>query len=291
MSHSETNGSEISSHQKLANSDLEAQQHHPEVATDEASDKYKHALAVNPAKEPLYKFSLNLAPEEREGSIYAAEFFGTFTFLLSAYLVASVANLGADGFDPSRVYNISFGFGISLLVVAATTSKFSGGHLNPAVAFGLFLNGDISLVRFLLESVVQVIAGMCAAGVASALYPGAVSFSNAKDASVSVSRALFLEAFGVALLVFTVLFTAIEDSPFGGLAYIPIGFSLFLGHLICVPTTGAGLNPARSFGPAVAARSFPGYHWIYWIGPIIGSIVAVAAYKIVKITNNKHKLA
>lgn len=100
-----------------------------------------------------------------------------------------------------------------------------------------------------------------------------------------------MEAFGVALLVFTVLFTAIEDSPFGGLAYIPIGFSLFLGHLICVPTTGAGLNPARSFGPAIAARSFPGYYWIYWIGPIIGSIVAVAAYKIVKITTNKQKLA
>lgn len=253
----------------------------------EAQGIEEEALAVNPAREPLYKFTIFFTEDEKRVSIYGAEFFGTYVFLLSAYLVASVANLQAiaaeDGFYAPRVYNISFGFGISLLVVAACTSNFSGGHLNPAVVWGLFLNGNISMFRFLLESVVQVIAGMAAAGTASAMYPGPVTFANAKDASVSVSRGLFLEAFGVALLVFTVLFTAIEVSPFGGMAYLPIGLSLFLGHMICVPTTGAGLNPARSFGPAIAARDFPGYHWIYWLGPVIGGAVAVVAYKMIKL--------
>lgn len=250
----------------------------------EAQRIEEEAVAVNPAREPLYKFTIFFTEDEKRASIYGAEFFGTYVFLLSAYLVASVANQQGveDGFYAPRVYNIAFGFGISLLVVAACTSNFSGGHLNPAVVWGLFLNGNISMLRFLLESAVQVIAGMAAAGTASALYPGPVTFANAKDASVSVSRALFLEAFGVALLEFTVLFTAIETSPFGGLAYLPIGLSLFLGHMICVPTTGAGLNPARSFGPAIAARSFPGYHWIYWLGPLIGSAVAVLAYKTIK---------
>lgn len=251
----------------------------------EAQNTDREALAVNPAAEPLYKFTIGLTQDEKRYSIYGAEFFGTFVFLLSAYLIASVANLQKveDGFYAPRVYNISFGFGISLLVVAACTSNFSGGHLNPAVVLGLFLNGNISLFRFLIEGVVQVIAGMAAAGVASAMYPGPITFANAKDSSVSVSRGLFLEAFGVAILVFTVLFTAIEVSPFGGMAYLPIGLALFLGHMICVPTTGAGLNPARSFGPAVAAKSFPGYHWIYWVGPAIGAGVAVLAYKLIKL--------
>lgn len=61
-----------------------------------------------------------------------------------------------------------------------------------------------------------------------------------------------------------------------------IGISLMLGHLVCVYYTGAGLNPARSFGPCVAARSFPNYHYVYWLGPILGSVMAALIWYLFK---------
>lgn len=64
---------------------------------------------------------------------------------------------------------------------------------------------------------------------------------------------------------------------------IGIGLALFITQLVGGPFTGASLNPSRSFGAAVAAHHFPGYHWIYWLGPFLGSLLAVAFYKIVKV--------
>lgn len=64
---------------------------------------------------------------------------------------------------------------------------------------------------------------------------------------------------------------------------VGIGLALFIAQLIGRPFTGASLNPARSFGAAVAAHHFPGYHWIYWLGPALGSLLAVGFYKVVKI--------
>jgi aquaporin related protein len=64
---------------------------------------------------------------------------------------------------------------------------------------------------------------------------------------------------------------------------VGIGLALFIAQLVGGPFTGASLNPARSFGAAVAAHHFPGYHWIYWLGPFLGSLLAVGSYKVVRI--------
>ena len=91
-----------------------------------------------------------------------------------------------------------------------------------------------------------------------------------------------MEAFGTCILCLTVLMMAVENQEllYGSIRH---WYFIVLGHLICVYYTGAGLNPARSFGPCVAARSFPVYHWIYWVGPILGSVIAFAIWKIFKI--------
>lgn len=75
---------------------------------------------------------------------------------------------------------------------------------------------------------------------------------------------------------------AVEKHRATYIAPLAIGLALFIGHLICVYYTGAGLNPARSFGPAVASRSFPNYHWIYWIGPILGSFISFGVWQLLK---------
>jgi hypothetical protein len=67
--------------------------------------------------------------------------------------------------------------------------------------------------------------------------------------------------------------------------------TLFVTQLVGLPFTGASLNPARSFGTAVAAHHFPGYHWIYWLGPALGSLLAVGFYKVVKVLEVETALA
>lgn len=116
--------------------------------------------------------------------------------------------------------------------------------------------------------------------------PGPVLFANALGDGVSRSRGVFIEAFGTCILCVTVLMTCAEQSFLSAWAPAAIGISLFIGHLICVYTTGAGLNPARSLGAAVAAvpdTAFPTYFWIYWIGPILGAILAWGIWKFWKI--------
>jgi hypothetical protein len=72
---------------------------------------------------------------------------------------------------------------------------------------------------------------------------------------------------------------------------VGIGLTLFVTQLVGGPFTGASLNPARSFCTAVAAHHFPGYHWIYWLGPALGSLLAVGFYKVVKVLEIETALA
>ena len=92
-----------------------------------------------------------------------------------------------------------------------------------------------------------------------------------------------IEMFLTFELVFTICMLAAEKHKGTFLAPIGIGLALFVAELGGVFFTGGSLNPARSFGPCVALSSFPGYHWIYWLGPALGAILAVGLYRIVKL--------
>ncbi|KAF3935181.1 Aquaporin-4 [Dactylellina cionopaga] len=89
--------------------------------------------------------------------------------------------------------------------------------------------------------------------------------------------------FLTAELVFTIFMLANEKNKATFLAPVGIGLALFVSELAGVFYTGGSLNPARTFGPAVVLHTFDGYHWIYWIGPFLGSILATAFYKFIKI--------
>jgi aquaporin related protein len=77
---------------------------------------------------------------------------------------------------------------------------------------------------------------------------------------------------------------AAEKSKDTFIAPIGIGLALFIIEIAGVNYTGASVNPARSFGPCVAAASFPGYHWIYWLGPALGAVVAGGFYHFIKVS-------
>jgi hypothetical protein len=88
--------------------------------------------------------------------------------------------------------------------------------------------------------------------------------------------------FLTAQLVFTIFMLAAEKHRATFIAPIGIGLSLFIAELMGVYYTGGSLNPARSFGPCVVLRSFNSYHWIYWIGPILGALLASGFYMFIK---------
>lgn len=88
--------------------------------------------------------------------------------------------------------------------------------------------------------------------------------------------------FLTAQLVFTIFMLAAEKHRATFIAPVGIGLSLFIAELFGVYYTGGSLNPARSFGPCVVLRSFYSYHWIYWVGPILGSLLASGFYMFIK---------
>ncbi|ANB11404.1 Aqy1p [Sugiyamaella lignohabitans] len=217
------------------------------------------------------------------------EFVGTFMFLFFAYVIAQIANsdkrLDKEGSNPSQLIMISFGFGFSVMCQVFVFYRISGGQLNPAVTLSLALVRAITPLRAILLVPTQLIAGIAAAAAASAITPGPVLFANSLGGGESRSRGVFLEMFATALLTQVVLFLAVEKHRATFMAPMVIGFALFLGHLLCVYYTGAGINPARSFGPNVVMGSFPDYHWIYWVGPILGSFLSAGLHYMLKFLN------
>lgn len=220
---------------------------------------------------------------------FLGEFFGTFVFLWTAFVIAQIANqdptIPTVGSNPGQLIMISLGFGFGVMVPVFMFFRVSGGNLNPAVTLSLVLAGAVPPVRAAVMFVAQMLAGMAAAGAASAMTPGKIAFTNGLGGGASRTRGVFIEAFATALLCLAVLFMAVEKAKATFMAPFVIGVALFLGHLISVYYTGAGLNPARSFGPCVAAKSFPTYHWIYWVGPFLGSFIAFGIWKAFKVLN------
>lgn len=142
---------------------------------------------------------------------------------------------------------------------------------------------------------------MCAGALVAAMFGADLSKVNTVLArGTSAAQGLFIEMFMTAQLVFVILMLAAEKSRDTFIAPVGIGLALFMAELtgrshsgilvvsvmltsgLGVYYTGGSLNPARSFGCAVAGRSFPGYHWIYWLGPALGAALTALYYRFVK---------
>lgn len=127
----------------------------------------------------------------------------------------------------------------------------------------------------------QMVAGIAAAAVVDGILPGPLKVANALGNGTETVQGLFLEMFLTAQLVLTVYFLAVEKHRSTYLAPIGIGTAVFIAHIAGTNYTGTSINPARSFGPAVIV-GFPGYHWIYWLGPFMGTLLAFVLYTIMK---------
>lgn len=184
---------------------------------------------------------------------------------------------------------LAFGFGISVL--AYTIAPISGGHINPAVTVAFMALGKMSLGDGVMYIVAQFLGAILGAAIlwgstASTLlegengYPPYLIGSNFVDPNVGLGSAFLIEVMGTFLLLWTVMMTAVhKKSIAGNIAPVAIGWSVFLAHLVLIPFTGCGINPARSAGPHIVAAmagadvGARGW-WVYYTAPFVGAIAA-----------------
>ncbi|RMZ03802.1 hypothetical protein D0860_06657 [Hortaea werneckii] len=223
------------------------------------------------------------------------EYVGTTLFLFFALAGTQVANnipsssgqtVEEIGSNPQQLQYIALSFGFSLAVNAWVFFRISGGLFNPAVTVGMCIIGALPYLRGVLLFASQILGGMTAAALVACMFPGPLTVQTTLGGGTSIVQGLFIEMLLTAELVFTIFMLAAEKHKGTFIAPVGIGLSLFVAELVGVYFTGGSLNPARSFGPCVVDRQFNGYHWtyqVYWVGPILGSIVAAGFYKFIKI--------
>lgn len=215
---------------------------------------------------------------------YAAflEFIGTVFFLLLGFGgIQSAATMESIG-NLEKVMYISTCMGLSLLVSAWLFYRVTGSLFNPNISLALLLVGIISPVRFALFCIAQMSGAIAASGLVMALTPGKLAVNNTLHEGISRSQGVFIEMFITAALVLAVLMLAAEKHHTTPFAPVGIGLTLFACHLFAVFYTGAAMNTARAFGPA-AVTGFPDKaHWVYWLGPFLGSLLAAGFYSLLK---------
>lgn len=208
--------------------------------------------------------------------VFLAEFIGTFALVFIG-AGAGVANAGLVG--------VAFAHGITLAVFAYAFGYISGTHVNPAVTFGLALQGAVSWGQAAVYWLAQVLGAISAAG---ALHMAVNSIGGSINAGATVGAltdsqpllAMAVEAVLTFFLVNTILHTAVAGRG-GSMTGLAIGMTLTAAILVGGPLTGASLNPARTLGTAVytaPSLANPYTYVIYLFGPLIGATLAVLAF-------------
>jgi MIP family channel proteins len=213
----------------------------------------------------------------------AAEFVGTALFVfLGAGSIAAGAAAAQSGAVNALMVALAHGVGMAIIITA--TMNISGGHINPAVTFGLFVAGKVDGATLGRYWGAQFIGAVVGAALLRGLLPwGAVHATSAGTPMLSATttfvQGMLIEAMLTFFLVCAVFGTAVssEAPKIGGFG---IGLAIFVAALVGGPFTGAAINPARAFGPALVSWQWNGQA-VYWIGPLIGAGLAGLLWKMV----------
>src|ERR1700739_2227513 len=211
-----------------------------------------------------------------------AEFLGTF-----ALIFFGAGSICADPYLRSSgglgLLGIALAPRLAIGIMVSALGHVSGGHYNPAITIGIWVTKRINTIEALLYWAAQLLGGTVAAFVLRAVIPDdtwrAVALGAPELArDFPVWAGMSLEAVATFFLVLVVFATAVDEKgAFKSIAGFGIGLTISLGILVAGPFTGAALNPARAFGPALAAG-----HWlnwgIYWVGPLGGGFIAGLLY-------------
>jgi len=219
---------------------------------------------------------------------YALVFFGPLAIILS------VVAFG-DGLSIESIIMISLGHGAAIGLMVYAFGHISGAHINPAVTIPMMITKKISIADGIGYLIFQLIAAVVAAFSLKAILPelGAkVHFGTQGGPSELLNSRIMagitVEIILTFFLVTVIFLTAVHKKAPAGIHGISIGGMVFLLHIVGVPLTGASMNPARTFGPAVVS-GFWELHWLYWLAPIVGGIIAGVIMNYVFVNNAEPK--
>ncbi|XP_010425366.1 PREDICTED: aquaporin TIP1-2-like [Camelina sativa] len=221
-----------------------------------------------------------------------AEFISTLIFVFagsgSGIAFNKLTNNGAT--TPSGLVAAALAHAFGLFVAVAVGANISGGHVNPAVTFGAFVGGNITLLRGILYWIAQLLGSVAACFLLSFATGGEAIPAFGLSAGVGSLNGLVFEIVMTFGLVYTVYATAVDpkNGSLGTIAPIAIGFIVGANILAGGAFSGASMNPAVAFGPAVVSWTWTN-HWVYWAGPLVGGGLAGLIYEFVFINGNDHE--
>jgi aquaporin Z len=205
---------------------------------------------------------------------YAAELLGTFVLVF----LGTTAVVGAGRADAPVLLVAAFAFGLALLAGLYAFGEVSGGHFNPAVSLGMFLDRRLDSRDLIGFWVAQFLGGILAALI---LLLATSQDDVASTATVPSSNgtAFVVELVLTAVFV-SVILQASRSDAFGSSALIAIPLTLAAVHLAAIPFSGSSVNPARTFGPDLIGNRWTGI-WVYLIAPPLGAALAWAVHAVV----------
>jgi len=219
-----------------------------------------------------------------------AEFLG---LVLLVFFGCGTANACARGLPSGRplpadfITCVSLAFGLTIAGTAQAVGHISGGHINPAVTLGILVSGKLSLLRGVLYMIAQFLGGIVGAALLKAVVPNDAADwpvdhlgANGLQTGVHAYQGMIVEAMVTFILVLVVYgcCDSRRDDVKGSIP-LAIGLTVTLSHLLSIGFTGAGLNPARTLGPAIMTGKYDDL-WVYFVGPFLGAAVAGILYTV-----------
>lgn len=202
-----------------------------------------------------------------------------------ALVFLGAGSIIADQFTGGKVgfLGIALAHGLAIGTMVAAAGHISGGHFNPAVTLGFLVTGRMPASRGAAYVIAQLAGGVVGAWLLTLGFPAAAREAvglgtPALAPGVNVTAGIIIEAVLTFFLVYVIFGTAVDARGQRATAALAIGFVITMDILAAGPLTGAAMNPARAFGPALVAGLWAD-HVVYWVGPAVGAVAAAWIYQ------------
>ncbi len=207
-----------------------------------------------------------------------AEGIGTFCLVF-----AGTGAVVVDQVTGGRVtgLGISLIFGLIVMAMIYAIGHISGAHMNPAVTLAFSSTGRHQRSEILPYVAAQLLGAVAASTALKLIFSGQATNLGVTLPAGGAVQSFVLETILSFMLMFTIMGVATDDRAEGTMAGIAIGAVVTLEAAFGGPISGASMNPARSFAPALLSGNFA-HHWIYWLAPILGTLLGAQAYRFVQ---------